>query len=652
MTVFGGIFQTGSGKVKTDLGHLLKEEYADALAQIAVLEKDQLVCWAIDKSRPLEETYDGLIQEAQEGRYTLAGHFRLDYKDVLADKLGIRHAELEKLSDLDLVLRAFFKWKSKCVLHLEGDWAFFVHDKQDASIWFFRDPVGCSALFYCEFEKQLIFSSDPKVFSRLPVNWHLDPEQFFKLGLHIGKLDDGRTVLKDLKILKKGHTIRYNGSIEVVAKQEIPSHGIPVRYKDFGDHIARFKSVYAASVRSRIGKGNIGLLLSAGLDSSMLCYFMARELALRSRKLNTFTSYPRFVGLYPEHRQQKIREDTPVKRFLSSFPHIEASYVDFAEADVADAFGLEPFPVVNVLVKPNTFWVQGIYQFAREKGVKHVFAAKMSNYTTSWDAPYIALHFLFNGRFLSLFKHLSAIAQKNWISWLKAFKHELALPLFQESVLLYKRCQYWIAGWKIVPGLLNEDQMDIKRFARWDFRTQFLPGYTSNSNPKQLRYKIINSNLDHLGIQGYLDGIHYGMEILDPTGDLKVINCSLGLPEEIFYRIGERKHLYRQIMKGVLSEEVLGKRIPYPQAYDIGLRLMDSPSTRKRVEALVDNEAENAFLRVEETKDAFASIKKWALLPQALAKSAAILRMLSLKHLLDKFHLPNKKPKFTIEEKL
>lgn len=147
MTVFGGIFQAGSGKVKTNLGHLLKEEYADALAQIAVLEKDQLVCWAIDKNRSLEETHGGLIQEAKEGRYTLAGYFRLDYKDILADKLGIRHAELEKLSDLDLVLRAFFKWKSKCVLHLEGDWAFFVHDKQDASIWFFRDPVGCSALF-------------------------------------------------------------------------------------------------------------------------------------------------------------------------------------------------------------------------------------------------------------------------------------------------------------------------------------------------------------------------------------------------------------------------------------------------------------------------------------------------------------------------
>jgi hypothetical protein len=96
-------------------------------------------------------------------------------------------------------------------------------------------------------------------------------------------------------------------------------------------------------------------------------------------------------------------------------------------------------------------------------------------------------------------------------------------------------------------------------------------------------------------------------------------------------------------MKGVLSEDVLGKRIPYPQAYDIGLRMMDSPSIRKRMEALADNEAENAFLRVEETKEAYASIKKWALLPQALAKSAAILRMLSMKHFLGRFHLPNKK---------
>jgi asparagine synthase (glutamine-hydrolysing) len=646
MSIFGGIFHAGSGKVKTDFWHLLQGEYANALDQLTVLEKEQLVCWALDKSRILEETHDGLIREANGGRYTLAGHFRLDYKDILADKLGIRHAELEKISDLELVVRAFCKWKFKCVLHLEGDWAFVVQDKLDKSIWLFRDPVGCSALFYCVLENQLIFSSDSRVFSRLPVNWKLDPEQFFKLGLDIGKLDDGKTVLKELNILKKGHTIRYNGSIEVVSTRELPPQGIPVRFKDFGDHVAWFKSVYAAAVRSRIGKGDAGLLLSAGLDSSMLCYFLARELAMQSRKFNTFTSFPRFIGLYPEDRQQKIREDIPVKQFLAPFKRVEAYYLDFEDKDVAETFGEEPFPVVNVLVKPNTFWVQGIYQFARDKGVKHVFAAKMSNYTTSWDAPYIALHLLFNRRFLPLFKHLSAIAQGDWISWLKAFKHELILPIRHELRLFFKRRQYWIGGWNVVPGLVQPDKMEIKKFDRWDFRRQFVPGYSSNSNPKLLRYKIINSNLDHLGVQGYLDGIHYDMEILDPTGDLRVINCSLGMPEEIFYRIGERKHLYRQIMKGLLTEEVLGKKIPYPQAYDIGLRLMDSQIIERSFHAKKDGKVNTPLLRDSAVLAAYASIRKWAMLPQGLAKSATILRFFSLKHLLGRFHLPIKNTNF------
>jgi hypothetical protein len=284
--------------------------------------------------------------------------------------------------------------------------------------------------------------------------------------------------------------------------------------------------------------------------------------------------------------------------------------------------------------------------------MKYLFAAKIGNYTTSWDAPFIALHLLFKCRFFSLFRHLKAITHGGALSWLRVFKHELVIPMQKELLLFFKRWRYRILGWKVVSGVVQVRRMDTGRFARWNFRRQFVPGYSANSNPKRLRYVIINSNLDHLGIQGYLDSISYGIHILDPTSDLRVISCSLGLPEEIFYCNGQRKYLYRQIMKGLLPEEVLGKRIPYPQAYDIGLRLMDSPAISKHMKALFEFGEDNGFLRISETKESFESIRKWALLPQALVVSAAILRVLSLKHLLDRFQLPIKNTKFTSEKRL
>ena len=79
------------------------------------------------------------------------GHFRLDYRDELGDKLGLTQAEIEVTPDSQLAMLAYQRWKEKCVHHLEGDWAFVVFNIHLNQLFLARDSTGISSLFFLYF---------------------------------------------------------------------------------------------------------------------------------------------------------------------------------------------------------------------------------------------------------------------------------------------------------------------------------------------------------------------------------------------------------------------------------------------------------------------------------------------------------------------
>lgn len=648
MNVFGGSFQLNS---KGTDGKRLQQPrlyFENTFEKNYSYSFENFNCFAAFSDREKGELSTNSIQKSACGRFVLTGHFRLDYRDELGDKLGVRYEELKRTDDVVLAMMAFEKWGIEFVSQLEGDWAFVLFDEQEKQLSFFRDPIGAGAIFYYEHRGFLYFSSDPRMFNCEDFQLRLDPEQFFKLGLKSGKLDDGKTVIRGLKALKKGEVLRADQRLVKLRQYPLFIANPVLHFRSDEDYIAQFKSTYAAAVRTRLGKGKTGLFLSAGLDSSMLCYFASRELLISARKLNTYTSYPKFIHLFSQDKQERIREDVPASRFVSQFSNVEPRFLNFSNMDMADMFREnEPFQLVRCLVKPNSFWIHGIFSEAKAEDVSTMMIAKMSNYTVSWDAPTQGLHYFLNFKFRLLYFFLRELSGDDCVKWLKSIKNELLLPFRRECQLFLRRLLYQIKGFNNISNVLIKHKFNLTDFLKWDFKLQFVPGFTSSISPKGLRKKIFSTLIDQLGIFSILDGLNYGVTVVDPSADRRLVQLSFNLPEKIFFQCGKRKFLYRSIMDGLFDEQIIDKKATFPQSYDIGLRLFESKKVKCMLQDLQNDKSRSLVFEKKELISDFSNLKRLGVQTDGLFKSRNILRVLSLNHILNNYELPDKSIIFT-----
>lgn len=647
MNAFGGFIQIGSSETAEIFFSVANDFFETAFQEVRMKKSEGFACWNGSSSRVDAVSSSDTIHESSCKRYLLTGYFRLDYRDELGDKLGIRYADLAETHDSFLALQAFEKWKFDVIYHLEGDWAIVIYDKKNSELFLLRDPIGAAAIFYFQQGNQLFFSDNPRFFLALGIDFTIDPEQFFKLGLASGKLDDGKTILQGVCTLKRGEAVAFNGHIRILKQLPILKAGRKLSFKFDEDYVARFKSTYAAAVRTRIGKGNTGLFLSAGLDSSMLCYFAARELLVLQKKLKTYTSFPKFIDLFPEEKQHRIREDIAARNFVAGFSNVEACFMDFRDADIAQVLkSNQSDQLAKPLIKPNTFWIDGISGKAAEDGVQTMFVAKMSNYTVSWDAPMIGLFYLNQLHFFQLFQFMKDLGQCNPVKWMKVIKHELMLPCKRELQLFFKRLHFRVRGFRSISGICKMDFFDTRSYKKWDFKKQFVPGYVSGKNPKKLREMIFSSSIDQVGIFNSIDRIRFGMRLVDPSADRRLVSLSFDLPERLFFQKGKRKFLYRSVMTGLLDEEIINKRVPYPQAYDIGLRLLERSGIKEMMNRLQQHPEAGTLFNAKAAINDIKSMKRWGFQTEGLRKAGTILRLLSLFQLLEQFHFPEKMNKF------
>jgi hypothetical protein len=142
------------------------------------------------------------------------------------------------------------------------------------------------------------------------------------------------------------------------------------------------------------------------------------------------------------------------------------------------------------------------------------------------------------------------------------------------------------------------------------------------------------------------------MRVVDPSADRRLASLSFGLPERLFFQQGKRKFLYRSIMTGLLDENIINKRVPYPQAYDIGLRLLESGGIKEMMSSLQSDPEARRMFNMEGSIRDLHSMKIWGFQTEGLRKAGTILRLLSLFQVLKQFQFPEKMNKFeyTTEE--
>ena len=65
-------------------------------------------------------------------------------------------------SDTEVLIAAWIKWDTECLKHIEGMYAFAIHDCKANTIFLARDIAGEKPLYYSHDNGELRFSSELK----------------------------------------------------------------------------------------------------------------------------------------------------------------------------------------------------------------------------------------------------------------------------------------------------------------------------------------------------------------------------------------------------------------------------------------------------------------------------------------------------------
>ena len=181
--------------------------------------------------------------------------------------------------DTEVIIKAYAEWGEKCVERLHGMFAFAIWDTKKQSLFLARDRLGIKPLYYSQTQGQLRFASNTQaLLAAGGVDTSIDPVALHhQFTLH-AVIPAPRTILNGIRKLPPGHTltVQPNGTATTESYWELKSQrpSVAKTEQEWIDAIHE-KLKQAVEKRKVIADVPVGVLLSGGLDSSLLVGLLA-----------------------------------------------------------------------------------------------------------------------------------------------------------------------------------------------------------------------------------------------------------------------------------------------------------------------------------------------------------------------------------------
>lgn len=204
---------------------------------------------------------------------------------------------LKTTCDTELLAKGILSNGIDFLQKIDGMYALIIYDTKKDHLYLARDHCGIKPLYYCYNNNHLFFSSSIKSLFKCPISNQLD-KIGFELYNNFGFVPGRKTLLKDIKKLKCGEVLTFSVKTKKLIKEEYKI------IKNTDSNIEDLKLNINNSVNNcLLGIRNTGLLLSGGMDSSIILH----ELALKLKTFNT-----RF-----NCKEYKYLQDSDLAKFLS-----------------------------------------------------------------------------------------------------------------------------------------------------------------------------------------------------------------------------------------------------------------------------------------------------------------------------------------------
>lgn len=446
------------------------------------------------------------------------GDLYLTNHSDLAKRLGIS----QKNSDLYLATAAYLKWGEECINYLCGNFLLIFFDTHKQSFFIAVDHFNnCGCYYTFVPNKYLIFSNTINTFKVFDKSITVNDSLFYKLATN-QELDNS-TCLESVKKVRAASYILVNSAnLQEKKYWDLRKTQGTNRYHSREDYYSAFRNEFSLSIRQSLRTSSqVMAHYSGGLDSSSVASIAAIELEKENKKLFTFTAIPKHLSGDSHRAGFKYHELDLVTRACKQYDNIESVVYESSDElcifDKLEQFYIymdQPFRAVF-----NMEWILAALESAVTNNCKILLYGARGNETISWRGLTLGNYLEYHTRFIKFLRNFS-------------------LGLFKQFI------KYGL-NTKINAAI-------IRKF------------YTFISDPQYVL--LIDKSKE---IKNYMRSLHlwYGIEAIDPTGNLSLVQFCYDVPEWVYYRGSKyfevrklpklkRRLLVREALEGLVPAEI------------------------------------------------------------------------------------------------
>ncbi|MGW0185692.1 N-acetylglutaminylglutamine amidotransferase [Streptomyces sp. NPDC003362] len=213
-----------------------------------------------------------------------------NYPELREELRSLGH-RFQSTSDTEVVLNAYLEWGTDCVDHFRGMFAFAIAEHRTGRVVLARDRLGIKPLYLAQTPDRLRFASTlPALLAAGDVDTSLDPVALHQYLSWHATVAAPRTVLNGVRKLPPAtvRVVEPDGTHRDHRYWQ-PSYTRRPEYADIGADEWRdavLDALRTAVRRRMVSDVPVGVLLSGGLDSSLIVALLADE---GQRDLMTFS---------------------------------------------------------------------------------------------------------------------------------------------------------------------------------------------------------------------------------------------------------------------------------------------------------------------------------------------------------------------------
>lgn len=200
-------------------------------------------------------------------------------------------------TDAELIVRAYEVWGMHFLNRLTGDFAFAILDQNKKKLILARDRIGRKPLYWFQNQHHFIFGSELKFIlstGAVPQTAAIDSLSSY---LYFGYIPQDMSPIKDVNKLLPSHYLQFSfdGNISISSYWSYSSYFEKTSKSSKEQILDNLDHLFEKSIKQSLPKdlSNTGCLLSGGLGSASIAYYLQKEVP--KEDLKTFS-----VGFYGE----------------------------------------------------------------------------------------------------------------------------------------------------------------------------------------------------------------------------------------------------------------------------------------------------------------------------------------------------------------